>query len=119
MGEDRELYLRYGRRRLAAPFGGRDLTSSRWFRRLLDSAGLQHLTAGVCTLAVIAFSASAFVPIAHGKRELLIAVISASLGWLMFGSLNRQRRAVCELRAREQQLAEQSALLQSTLENMG
>src|SRR5260370_8392399 len=37
----------------------------------------------------------------------------------MLVSLNRQQRAVDELRAREQQFAEQSALLQSTLENMG
>src|SRR5258708_23206526 len=37
----------------------------------------------------------------------------------MLAPLNRQERAVNEVRAREQQLAEQSALLQSTLENMG
>jgi signal transduction histidine kinase len=37
----------------------------------------------------------------------------------MLASLHRQQRAVRELSAREQQLAEQSALLQSTLENMG
>jgi signal transduction histidine kinase len=113
------LYLRKGRRRLAAPLGERDRTSSAWMQHLLDSTGMQYGAAGVCALAVIAYGASAFVPMAHGTRELLIAVISAGLGWLMLGSLNRQRRAVRELRAREQQLAEQSALLQSTLENMG
>src|SRR6266702_2540801 len=80
---------------------------------------LQHVTAAVCTLAVIAYSTSAVVPMARSHRELLIAVISGSLGWLMLASLNRQQRAVDDLRAREQQLAEQSALLQSTLENMG
>src|SRR5258708_12400967 len=37
----------------------------------------------------------------------------------MLAPLNRQERAVAELSAREQQLAKQSALLQSTLENMG
>jgi signal transduction histidine kinase len=113
------LYLRKGGLRLAAPLGERDRTSSRWMQRLLDSTGLQHVAAGICILAVIAYSASAFAPVAHGTRELLITVISGSLGWLMLGSLNRQQRAVRELRAREQQLADQSALLQSTLENMG
>src|SRR4029077_6048786 len=80
---------------------------------------LQHVTAAICTLAVLAYSASAFAPMTTNHRELLIALISGSLGWLMLASLNRQQRAVQELRAREQQLAEQSALLQSTLENMG
>jgi signal transduction histidine kinase len=113
------LLLRNDRPRLAAPLGARDRTSPRWFGRLLDSTLLQHVTAGICTLAVIAYGASAVVPMAHGRSELLIALISGSLGWLMLGSLSRQQRAVRELRARERQLAEQSALLQSTLENMG
>jgi signal transduction histidine kinase len=80
---------------------------------------MQHVTVVLCTLAVIAYSASAFLPMARGHRDLLIAVISGSLGWLMLVSLNRQQQAVTELCAREQQLAGQSALLQSTLENMG
>jgi signal transduction histidine kinase len=80
---------------------------------------LQHVTAAICILAVIAYSASAFTPMTRNNRELLIALISGSLGWLMLALLNRQQRAVRELRAREQQLADQSALLQSTLENMG
>ena len=113
------MLLRIGRLRLAAPLGARDRTSPRWFGRLLDSTLLQRVTAGVCTLAVIAYGASAVVPVVHGQSELLIALISGSLGWLMLGSLSRQQRTVRELRAREQQLAEQSALLQSTLENMG
>jgi signal transduction histidine kinase len=113
------LLLRNGRRRLASPPGARDRASPRWFGRLLDSTLLQHVTAGICTLAVIAYGASAVVPVVHGQSTLLIALISGSLGWLMLGSLSRQQRAVRELRAREQQLAEQSALLQSTLENMG
>ena len=96
------------------------LTTGGRFGRLLAAMRLQHVTVVVCTLAVIAYSGSEFefLPIAHGHRDLLIAVISGSLGWLMLASLNRQQRAVAELRAREQQLAEQSALLQSTLENM-
>ncbi len=80
---------------------------------------LQHVTVVLCTLAVIAYSASTFLSVTRGPRDLLVAVISGSLGWLMLASLNRQQRAVIELRARERQLAEQSALLQSTLENMG
>jgi len=80
---------------------------------------LQHVTAAVCTLAVIAYSVGAFLPMAPSHRELLIAVISGSLGWLMLASLSRQQRAVRDLRARAQQFAAQSALLQSTLENMG
>jgi signal transduction histidine kinase len=55
----------------------------------------------------------------HGYRDLLVAVIIGLLGWLMFAALGNQQRAVAELRARERQLAEQSALLQSTLESMG
>ncbi len=113
------MLLRYGRLRPEAPRGARDRAPSRWFGCLLNSMPLQHVTAAVCTFAVIAYSTSAFVPMARNHRELLIAVISGSLGWLMLASLSRQQRAVNELRAREQQLAEQSALLQSTLENMG
>jgi signal transduction histidine kinase len=105
--------------RLAAPRGARERASSRWLGRLLDAPRLQHVTVVVCTLAVIAYSASGFLPMARGYRDLLIAVISGTLGWLMLASLHRQQRAVRELSAREQQLAEQSALLQSTLENMG
>jgi signal transduction histidine kinase len=113
------VYLRYGRLHWAGPRGAGDRAPPQWFGRLLDSVPLQHVTAAVCTVAVIAYSASAFVPMAPDHHELLIALISGSLGWLMLASLNRQQRAVGELRAREQQLAEQSALLQSTLENMG
>ncbi len=113
------MLLRYGRLQPAAPRGSQDRAAARWFGCLLNSMPLQHVTAAVCTLAVIAYSASAIVPMARTYRELLIAVISGSLGWLMLASLSRQQRAVSELRAREQQLAEQSALLQSTLENMG
>ena len=112
------MNLRYGRLHSAAPRGARD-RASRWFGQLLDSMPLQHVTAAICMLAVVLYSSSALVPMTSNHRELLIALISGSLGWLMLASLNRQQRAVRELRAREQQLADQSALLQSTLENMG
>jgi signal transduction histidine kinase len=73
----------------------------------------------LCTLALITYNAGAFLPMPRGYRDLLVAVIIGLLGWLMFAALNRQQRAVAKLRSRERQLAEQSALLQSTLENMG
>jgi signal transduction histidine kinase len=96
-----------------------DRASGRWLNRLLNSVRLQHVTIVFCTLALIAYNASAFLPMPHGYRDLLVAVIIGLLGGLMFAALNRQQRAVAELRSREQQLAEQSALLQNTLENMG
>lgn len=113
------MHLWYGRLRPAGRRDAWDRAAPRWLGRLLDSVRLQHVTAAICTLAVIAYSASAVVPVARGHSELLIAVISGCLGWLMLASLNRQQHAVRERCAREQQLAEQSALLQSTLENMG
>ena len=87
--------------------------------RPTDGIRLQFATVALCTLVVIAYGASAFVPMPQTYHELLFAVIILSLGWLMLGALNRQRRAVAGLHAHEEQLAEQSALLQSTLENMG
>ncbi len=113
------MQVRHGRLRPAVPHVARDSVASRWFGRLPNSLRLQHVTVVLCTLAVVAYSASGFLPMARGHRDLLIAVISGSLGWLMLASLNRQQQAVRDLRAREQQLAEQSALLQSTLESMG
>jgi signal transduction histidine kinase len=102
-----------------SPRSDPDQASGRWFSRLLGSVRLQHVTIVLCTLALIAYNASAFLPMPHGYRDLLVAVIIGLLGGLMFAALNRQQRAVAELRSRERQLAEQSALLQSTLENMG
>jgi signal transduction histidine kinase len=84
-----------------------------------DWGRLQHATIALGTLVVVAYAATAFLPMPRGYHELLFAVVIGSLGGLMLTALNRQRRAVAELRAREHQLAEQTALLQSTLENMG
>ena len=47
-----------------------DPASSRWFSRPLSSVQLQHVTLVLCTLAVIAYNASAFLPIPHGYRDL-------------------------------------------------
>src|SRR5216683_7824202 len=80
---------------------------------------LQSVTIVLCTLAVAAYGASAFLPLPRGYHELLVAVFTGSLALLLFGAMNRQHRAVAELSSREEELAEQSRLLQSTLENMG
>src|SRR5580700_11813700 len=49
----------------------------------------------------------------------LFAVTAGAAALFMMSTLDRQRSAFAELRGREEQLREQSALLQSTLENMG
>src|SRR5438105_6832973 len=49
----------------------------------------------------------------------LFAVTAGGAALMMMNILERQRHAFAELRGREEQLQEQSALLQSTLENMG
>jgi signal transduction histidine kinase len=84
----------------------------RWYR-------LQPMTVVLCTLVAIAYGASAFLPMPAGYHEVLVAVLTGTLALLMLGALNQQHRAMRELRAREEQLAGQSALLQNTLENMG
>ena len=70
-------------------------------------------------LAVVGYSASGLAPMPDSYREISYAVLVGSLGLLMVAALFWQRRAVAELRAREEQLTAQSGLLQSTLENMG
>ena len=91
----------------------------RWPWRVERSIRFQHVMIVLCTLAALGYSAEALLAPAGVPRDLLLAVIVASLGLLMFGTLKRQQRAVEELRSREEQLAGQSALLQNTLENMG
>jgi signal transduction histidine kinase len=81
--------------------------------------GPQHLIAALCVLLVIAYVAFGLAPVPQGYREILFAPIAGSLAWLMIAVLNRQRRAVSELRVREEQLEAQSELLQSTVESMG
>jgi signal transduction histidine kinase len=80
---------------------------------------LQPATVVLCTLVVIAFGVSAFVDTPPHYHQLLVLALTASLAVLVVVSLQRQHRAVAQLRAREEQLAGQKALLQSTLENMG
>jgi signal transduction histidine kinase len=85
----------------------------------LQQIGPQHAVVILAALLILAYSASGFAPIPPGWRELVFAGTAGSLAGLMISALNRQKRAVAELRAREEQLRAQSALLQSTLENMG
>jgi len=79
----------------------------------------QSITLVLCTLVVIAYGSSTFLSLPKGYHELLVAVFTGTLALLVLRALSRQRRAVSELSSREEQLAEQSRLLQSTLENMG
>jgi signal transduction histidine kinase len=101
------------------PADGTAAALDRAARRWPGAIHFQRIIIVLCTVAVVAYSASAFLPLSRSYRELLFAVITASLGALMLSTLNRQHRAVAELRSREEQFAGQSALLQNTLENMG
>ena len=97
----------------ASPPAGRP----RW---VLRAIGGEQIVALLCTIAVvIAYATSAFLPLSPGRRELWFALVTTGLGWLILRALARQRRAVKALRSREEQVAGESALLQSTLENMG
>ncbi len=80
---------------------------------------LQPWTVVLCTLVVIALGISAFWQMPERYHELLVMVFTASFAVLVVIALKRQHRAMAELGAREEQLAGQSALLQSTLESMG
>jgi signal transduction histidine kinase len=102
------------RERTAGPAAS-DPAGPRWLPMIRP----KHLAAVICSLIVVLVIVSGFVPLPNGFQELLLATIAGTLSWLMLGALNRQERAVAELRAREEQLKGQRALLQSTLENMG
>src|SRR5439155_20404512 len=49
----------------------------------------------------------------------LFAVSALALAWMMSGTLDRQQRKLTDLREREEQFKEQTALLQSTLDHVG
>jgi len=96
--------------------------SGSWRRRAWRVRNLIHSEYALVVLsalAVIAYSAGAFVPMSETHREIMFAMITGSLGSLVSVALIRQRRSSAEQRAHEHQLAEQSALLQNTLEHMG
>src|SRR5207248_11220092 len=49
----------------------------------------------------------------------VLLLTAGGLAWLLPGTLDRQHRSLADQRSREEKLRDQSALLQSTLENMG
>jgi len=108
-----------GEPHLRKPAVDKERMADRYIERLPHWLRLQPVTVVLCTLVAIAYGASAFLPVPREYHDLLSAVFTGSIALLMLGAMNRQRRAVAELRSREEQLAGQSALLQSTLENMG
>ena len=103
---------------------------------MIKSARLQHATLAVFTLVVLAYTGIALRSIWHVSDQIvqnaagtigvaaligfgLFAVTALALAWMMSGSLDRQQRTLIDLRERENELTEQTALLQSTIENMG
>jgi len=88
-------------------------------RRLLRWLRVQPVMLALCTLVVTIYAVSALLAIPQAYHDLAVTIFAGSLALLMLGVLNQHYHAVAELRAREEQLAGQKALLQSTLENIG
>src|SRR3954453_13005454 len=70
-------------------------------------------------LLLIAWWASGFLIPPDPWDDVVLGTMMVALGCLMLVFLHRQKCAVAELRRNEKQLEDQTALLQSTLENMG
>ena len=107
--------------------------------RLLEnvrSARLQHMAIALYAVVLVGCASIAFAAIWRAADRMpetaavtigiaaligfgLFAVTAGGAALMMMNILDRQRHAFAELRGREEQLQEQSALLQSTLENMG
>jgi signal transduction histidine kinase len=87
---------------------------------LLREPGAEVVAVGfICALLSIGWQASGF-PVPPGLwLDLALGIASAGFGCLVLILLRRQKRAVAQLRQREEQLRVQKALLQSALENMG
>jgi signal transduction histidine kinase len=83
------------------------------------AAGLPWLPTIAAALLLVAAGTIGFTPAPKSIQELALAIIAAAFVSLTLTARGMQQRTVAELRAREQQLKEQSGLLQSTLENMG
>jgi signal transduction histidine kinase len=103
---------------------------------IVKSARLQHATLALFTLVVLAYAAIALRSIWRVSDRVLedaastvgvaaltgfglFAVSALALAWMMSGTLDRQQRKLADLREREEQYKEQTALLQSTIEHMG
>jgi signal transduction histidine kinase len=93
--------------------GAAPLSSGKFADRLAGVA------AAACPLLLAAVVGVGVLPLREGPQVLLLAVLAGIFACLMLSARNRQERTVAQLRARERQLEEQSALLRSTLENMG
>jgi signal transduction histidine kinase len=89
-------------------------------KALLRNAGAETIAAGVVfALLLIAWEGGGFPVPPYPWGDFVFGLTTAGFGGLMLILLGRQKRAVAELRRRENQLDDQKALLQSTLENMG
>jgi signal transduction histidine kinase len=130
IGEDRDVDLRLGGLLLAPERGapawpqqhfplGPAARGRTTLERPRKAIGRPLLIAAVCALLAVGYWAGDFNPAPFGFREILCILLAGGLGCLVAAPLARKRRAVAELRTREEQLTAQSALLQSTLENMG
>ncbi len=84
-----------------------------------EGLGQQSRTILLYGLAMVGYSANAFLELPRTYHVLLFFAITAGLCWLIFASLRRQHGALAQLRAHQQTLANHRALLQSTVENMG
>jgi signal transduction histidine kinase len=102
-----------------APAGRRTPSAAPSSWRPGEVIRLRHVIIVLCTLVVLGHGVSPWAAVPPTGREVLIVLLAVNLGWLLVSALFRQRRGVVELHAREEQLIAQSALLQSTLENMG
>src|SRR5438094_6031014 len=103
---------------------------------MVKSARLQHAMVVLFMLLVFAYSAIALPASWRGAEKILdplaatigvalligvgvLVLTAGGLAWLLPGTLDRQHRSLADQSSREEQLKEQGALLQSTLENMG
>ncbi len=103
---------------------------------MVRTARLQHAMVVLFMLLVLGYGAIALPAIWRGSENILdhmaatigvalligvgvLVLTAGGLAWLLPGTLDRQHRSLADQRDREDDLREQSALLQSTLENMG
>jgi signal transduction histidine kinase len=103
---------------------------------MVRTARLQHAMVVLFMLLVLGYGAIALPTIWRGSENVLdhmaatigvalligvgvLVLTAGGLAWLLPGTLDRQHRSLTDQRHREDNLKEQSALLQSTLENMG
>jgi signal transduction histidine kinase len=111
------VYLRSGdmsaSEHRCVPAGAEPRSSGKSANRLAGAAAI------ACPLLIVAVVAIGIAPIREGPQALLLAGIAGIFACLTLSARHRQERTVAQLQARERELEAQSALLQSTLENMG